>query len=343
LAGLVTKSKDTSLNSSNRTVLPELAPVALFVYRRPEHTGRLLDSLRANPLSTATRLYVFSDAPASGEHAPEVAEVRALVRKMVGFAHVEILERDINIGCAENIIDGVTRVLTEHDRVIVVEDDLEVSPHFLTFLNRALAVYRDRSDIISVSAASPPAQVLGVSGEGHCDVYLAPRSVPWGWGTWRDRWLSVDWEIRDYARCRWRPAWRRRMAGGGNDLLGMLADQVAGRIDSWNVRFNHAQAMAGGYSLYPLHSHVRNTGLDGTGQHCRAGDEYDVRIEAAAAAPSLPPDIQPDKELVKRVKAYHDEHILSLLVGTLPGTRQLIRAVKKSLGLDRPLLKRTRT
>jgi hypothetical protein len=246
------------------------------------------------------------------------------------------------LGCAGNIIDGISQVLGEHDRVIVVEDDLELSPHFLYFMNRALHTYRERDDIISISAASPPPQALGIAGDQPFDVYLAPRSVPWGWATWRNRWQEVDWCMKGYAARRWNLAWRRRMARGGNDLLAMLADQIAGRIDSWNVRFNHAQAMARSYSLYPRHSYVRNAGLDGSGLHCRESDRYEITLAQALSDPVLPPNIRPDERLVSAVKAYHDEHPLSLLLGILPGVRGLMRAAKKQLGVDRPLLKRNR-
>ncbi|MEE4662264.1 MAG: hypothetical protein V2J89_17475, partial [Halieaceae bacterium] len=271
-----------------------LAPIALFVYRRPEHTARLLASLAANPSSLKSRLYVFSDAPACETDTKGVAEVRALLRKLQGFAHVDVRERTANYGCAANIIDGVGQVLCEHDRVIVLEDDLELSPRLLDFMNRALEIYAERDDIISISAASPPPQALGIADDDLPAVYLAPRSVPWGWATWRDRWQQVDWLLTDYARNRWRPDWRRRISRGGNDLLTMLADQMAGRIDSWNVRFNHAQAMDRSYSLYPRHSYVRNIGLDGSGRHCRAADSYEVKLERAKAMPDMPPAIQPD-------------------------------------------------
>jgi hypothetical protein len=315
------------------------APIALFVYRRPAHTTKLLASLAANRRGAESQLYIFSDAPSCEAHAAGVADVRALVRELKGFAGMQLVERETNIGCAANIIDGIDQVLRVHDRVIVLEDDLELSPHFLDFMNRALDAYRDRNDIISISAASPPPQSLDIAEDDPRDVYLAPRSVPWGWATWGDRWQTIDWHMASYAYKRWRPAWRRRMARGGNDLLVMLADQMAGRIDSWNVRFNHAQAMAGSYSLYPRHSYVSNTGLDGSGRHCRAADRYKIELERAVAIPRLPPDITAEHRIISAVKAYHDEHPLSLWLGVIPGMRRLIRGVKRRLGVDRPLLK----
>ena len=38
-----------------------LAPILLFVYNRPQHTRRLLDSLLANDECRLSSLYVYSD------------------------------------------------------------------------------------------------------------------------------------------------------------------------------------------------------------------------------------------------------------------------------------------
>ena len=40
-----------------------LAPIALFVYKRPQHTRRALEALSANPLAAHSDLFVFSDGP----------------------------------------------------------------------------------------------------------------------------------------------------------------------------------------------------------------------------------------------------------------------------------------
>ena len=42
---------------------------------------------------------------------------------------------------ANNIIDGVTSIVNEFGRIIVLEDDLLTSPYFLKFMNEALSLY----------------------------------------------------------------------------------------------------------------------------------------------------------------------------------------------------------
>ena len=60
----------------------------------------------------------------------QVEEVRSIIRSLDGFKDIQIRENAENKGLAANIIEGVTRVVDEYGKVIVVEDDLIASPFF---------------------------------------------------------------------------------------------------------------------------------------------------------------------------------------------------------------------
>jgi len=55
---------------------------------------------------------------------------------------------------ANSIIEGVTQVIREYGRVIVPEDDLLISPNFLTYMNQALNFYEKNSKVFSVAGYS---------------------------------------------------------------------------------------------------------------------------------------------------------------------------------------------
>ena len=48
-----------------------------------------------------------------------------------GFKSQRMVERERNWGLARNVVDGVSAVVAERGRAIVLEDDIEVSPGFL--------------------------------------------------------------------------------------------------------------------------------------------------------------------------------------------------------------------
>ena len=118
------------------------APIALFVYNRPKHTERTLKFLKQNELATETRLFIFSDGAKTPDDEENVKEVRELLKHIDGFKSVEIIERKQNMGLAESVIAGVTRLVKDYKQVIVFEDDLVSSPYTLTYFNDALNRYR---------------------------------------------------------------------------------------------------------------------------------------------------------------------------------------------------------
>ena len=111
-----------------------LSPILLYAYNRPQHLRRCVESLLANNLAKASEVFVFSDAAKNEKDVEAVSEVRKYIHEMSGFGTIHIIERKENWGLARSIIDGVTTVIAEYGRVIVVEDDLVVSPYFLLFM-----------------------------------------------------------------------------------------------------------------------------------------------------------------------------------------------------------------
>jgi hypothetical protein len=150
------------------------------------------------------------------------------------------------------------------DRVIVLEDDLYTTPNFLNFMNEALEAYADKPKVFSISGYS-----FNFEKDKHNDndAYFVSRGWSWGWATWKDRWETVDWQVKDYESFRVDKKRRREFAKGGTDLNIMLYRQVNGLIDSWAIRWFYHQYKVGGISLYPVYSKVRNNGFDEYATH----------------------------------------------------------------------------
>jgi len=252
------------------------APIVLFVFNRPEHTRRTIDSLKKNSLASASELFVFSDGARDARDAANVAAVRALLRAADGwFKNVTIHERAVNRGLAGSVIEGVSQVIGRYGKAIVVEDDLLFSPYFLRYMNEALARYEPDRRIFSVGGYSPPLQIP--PGYEH-DSYLSYRCCTWGWATWRDRWEMVDWEVRDFEAFCSDQDKVDRFNRGGDDMIQIFKLQMAGKLSSWGIRWDYAHFRNDAYCLRPVSSIVANTGNDGTGVHCQPTDKFDVTI-----------------------------------------------------------------
>ena len=243
-----------------------LAPVALFVYNRPEHTRRTIQRLRENMLASKSDLYIFADEAKNANPSTAVEEVREYIRTIDGFRSIRIVERRSHFGLAASVIDGITQLCERYGQVVAVEDDLLTAPDFLTFMNSALGRYRSTPEVFSIGAFN-----FGVRApQGYSsDAFFSYRSCSWGWATWRDRWMKADWQVSDYLDFRSDRKRLQKFSRGGGDLVRMLAQQMAGKLDSWDVPWAYAHYANDAVAVLPVVSRVFNIGLDGSGTHCR--------------------------------------------------------------------------
>ena len=114
--------------------MQKLAPIALFVYNRPQHTERTVKFLKQNEFAAESRLLIFSDGAKTPADEEKVKEVREFIKTIDGFKSVEIIASKTNLGLANSVIAGVSRLTKEYGQVIVFEDDLISSPYTLPIL-----------------------------------------------------------------------------------------------------------------------------------------------------------------------------------------------------------------
>ena len=130
----------------------QLAPVAYFVYNRPEHTKISLNALKNNELAKHTRIIIYSDAPKNyQEDKSKVSEVRNIIEQIEGFKEKKIIIRDKNFGLYRNFVEGITEVCDQYGKVIVVEDDNKTSKFFLNFINDGLNMYENEKSICTIN------------------------------------------------------------------------------------------------------------------------------------------------------------------------------------------------
>jgi hypothetical protein len=270
--------------------------VVLFVYNRPRHLSRTLAALTANHGIEHVDLRVFSDGPRTEADVREVQEVRRICRGLSGFLSVKVTEREENLGLARSIRTGVTDALADRDAVVVLEDDLITHPSFLRYLTGALEAYREDERVMSVSAYMPPRILMPRSLE--TDVWLSVRNLSYGWGIWKDRWESVNWEL---------PCEVKGFEAGGADLPYMLEKQQRGETDSWAIGLSYAHFREQRFSVLPRDSYVKPIGLDGSGVHCRPSPlAWLSTTRHAVPDPEFPERLEVDEAMQNRFRTYYD-------------------------------------
>ncbi len=250
-----------------------IAPIALFVYNRAWHTQQTVEALQRNTLAEHSDLFIFSDAPKKPEATVAVQQVRAYIHQISGFKSVSIVERQTNFGLANSIIDGVTKVTSEHGRGIVLEDDMVTSQYFLTYMNDALNRYAEDERVISIHGYVYPVKVPLP------EAFFLPGADCWGWATWRHGWALFNSDGQYLLdELRRRKLLRAFDFNGSYAYSTMLENQIKGTNDSWAVRWYASAFLAGKLTLYPGRSLINNIGNDDSGIHCEVTSNFDAEL-----------------------------------------------------------------
>ena len=252
-----------------------LAPITLFCYNRPIHLANTLNSLKMNYLSSDSELFVFSDGPKNKADELRVQEVRNVLRNSSGFNSIKIFESKVNKGLAKSVIEGVSQILSEYEKIIVLEDDLVFVKTFLTFMNNSLDYFEKTDQVNSISGYKFP---IKLPYNFNKDVFFAKRASSWGWGTWKSRWEKVDWEISNFSSLEKDKKFKSNFNAGGIDLYRMLKKQMYGEIDSWAIRWCYDHFVNNAYCVYPTKSLVNNIGTDNSGTHLKNTNKYNAKL-----------------------------------------------------------------
>jgi len=252
------------------------APILLFVYNRPEHTRRCIESLTRNALAADSTLYIYADGAKDTTQQSAVDEVRSYLRTIRGFKTVNLIERKGNWGLARNIIDGVTTQLNRYGKVIVLEDDLVVAPYFLQFMNDALETYKDEPKVGHIQACD------FTQDPSLPETFLIKWTGSWGWATWERAWkhfnpdgkaLLEELELRKLTYT--------FDFNGKYGFTRMLRRQIEGKNNSWAIRWNASLFLKDILSLNVGRSLVQNEGFDGSGTNCGGGGLYASNLHLA--------------------------------------------------------------
>lgn len=239
------------------------APLAIFAYARPHHLQRTLVSLLSCEGVAETPITVFIDGPSAADKAEAVSMVHQVALQTLGSG-ADIRLAPTNLGLSQSITKGVAKLLEQYGRVIVVEDDLELAPGFLRYMNSALNRYEGDQSIYQVSGHMFDVPEFA----GHSEAMFLPLTTTWGWATWARAWRQYDPEAGGWQRLRTDRTLRSRFdLEGAYPYSWLMERQQRGLSDSWGIRWYWSVFQAGGLGLFPPQTLIRNIGQDGSGTH----------------------------------------------------------------------------
>lgn len=253
------------------------SPIVLFVFNRLKETKLTVDALSKNALAKDSILYVFSDGPRNKKELKKVDEVRSYLNNIHGkFSKVIIHKSENNKGLANSVIAGVSHVLSKHEEVIVLEDDLVSSKNFLHFMNQALTFYKNTHKVFSISGYTFD---LAAAKKEKQDFYFGYRASSWGWATWKDRWNKIDWNNSYYENKLKNVVYLNKLRRGGNDMPKMLKNHLKGKIDSWAIRYCAHQSWNDLFTVFPKISKIQSIGFSKEATHTKNKKRFETVLD----------------------------------------------------------------
>ena len=162
----------------------DLAPIALFVYNRPDKTLSVIESLKKNFLAKHSELYIFSDGvnKSNPEDFFRVNCVREIISNINGFRKVRKIFRKKNIGLYQNITTGLNQIFRIKTKAIILEDDIIVSSNFLNYMNSNLEIYKNEDKVGSICSNNI------TENKKLPETFFLYHQDCWGWAAWKRSW-----------------------------------------------------------------------------------------------------------------------------------------------------------
>lgn len=241
-------------------------PVCLIIFRRPEHTRRVLEAIaRVRP----SRLFVVADGPRQ-DHPKDVdacAAARAEIERIDWPCEIVRNYSDGNLGCGMRPATGITWLFQQVEEAIILEDDCLPDPSFFRYCAELLEKYRDDPRVMHISGCS----YRGDDPSIRESYYFIRSPGCWGWATWRRAWAHYDISARIWPSLR-----------GTSLLKGIVATEsvanehgraldhayeLKGNCSYWDYQWALACWANSGLSIFPRNNLITNEGCGEDATH----------------------------------------------------------------------------
>lgn len=286
------------------------APIVVFTYCRAKNTRETIESLLVNQEAGSSDIIIFSDAAKNEKAIKAVSETRDYIHSVSGFKSIRIVEREQNYGLAKNIIQGVTEIINQYGKAIILEDDMTVSPFFLKYMNDGLERYKDNKEVASIHGYMyPSSSVLSLP-----ETFFIKGADCWGWATWKRAWdvFSPDAKFL-YDEIKKRGLVKKFEFDYSYPYYKMLKGQMLGKENSWAICWYASCFLNDMYTLYPNQSMILLNGLDGVGSTHGEGDNQSCYLTIIKDTPiTMFPDNGEIKESKEGVDSFKNFFLKNL-------------------------------
>lgn len=236
-------------------------PVLLLTWRRPEHTKKVLSSLRR---VKPKHLYVSSDGYKGDLHDARIDETRKLLEADIDWdCEVRTKYNKVNLGCRLGVASAIDWFFSNVESGIIIEDDILADPSFFFFCQELLERY---SSNLSVGHITGLNYFPGSSAFGSYSYSTANLPHIWGWATWRRAWNVYDRDLETFEILS-APAVLAHFSRKTRSHLLKSLQSVSDGLDTWDYQWAWSCAYHKLITIVPRQNLVTNIGFDSSATH----------------------------------------------------------------------------
>ena len=159
--------------------------IVIFSHLRVMHLKNLLNSLVQNNTDLPITVYIDKY-----EKKPSVQnELESLIEEYGQKLNIsEIILRPEKFGLKKNILCGINRSFKLYDKLIILEEDLILGKHAISYFQDCLEIYENSQEIYHVNGWSKPL----ANNPYEYDLFLTSFMQCIGWATWKNAWLEFE-------------------------------------------------------------------------------------------------------------------------------------------------------
>jgi hypothetical protein len=245
-------------------VFMEYSKMAVLVtgYIRPKSLEILLDFLIARDFP----ILVSLDVPKIGNidlMAESLSCIEIVNKRRAKLIDIRIAPE--NEGCFKGVTNAITWGFSKFEKLIIVEDDIEVGDKFLEFTSLMLDEFEANKDIGSIAGMNMvPSSHISRKNQS---IRLSIFTSSWGWATWKDRWNDYLEDLKKFPDEDFtinNDYWNSLRKQYWTDVFQSVS---SGLTDSWAYRWEYSNFLRDRMTIYPMRNLVLNRGFGQNATH----------------------------------------------------------------------------
>lgn len=165
------------------------APVALFLWKRPENTRKILSEIiDYGPPG----IFLIIDGARDQKELEAINKVKSVINELLENKAIKykINASDVHLGLFRRFKSGFEWIFSHTEEIIILEDDTIPSPSFFQFCNTYLNKFRNDQKVVAINGFFIPTDKekkrLNIDGP-----FFKKGFGPWGWATWKDKFINT--------------------------------------------------------------------------------------------------------------------------------------------------------